>query len=312
MPRNGSRKKPMPKKASPTGIARAEVAEVFTAGLKEARTLFELKILSRLQYLEYQNFLNKEYANHLKLAGGGNIGAAQQLLNSISKHKKEQLNVATNLDVKKRAQETIPKTNSAKGVVRSGIKKRQGISTRVQLDAEVKRRKKDQQRARFFRRFRDGQTLEEIRLETGVATATIKKYVQAEAEKRGVKYSDLLIENKKNKKNGAKPKTSLTKKGVAAENSVERKKVAERIERPVVYANPTEKGSRLASAQALKISAQIEELNSRGRKSGGVSKTMVMRDEISNLENKRQILIDYMYGRLPKDHKVAKFLAGIK
>ena len=197
MPRPEIRKRVPPKKVSVEGVARAKVADVFSAGLKEARVLFELKVINRAQYLDYQNFLNQAFANHLKAANGGELNAANHLLSAISKHKREQLSVSTNLDVKKHGggvavqtpvlQKDIPQktVKQAKPGRKSAIKKREGIKNKVQLESAVKRRKKDLWAARFFRRVVSGQTLVEMSQQTGFAPETIRKYLGAEAKKKG-------------------------------------------------------------------------------------------------------------------------------
>ena len=197
-----------------------------------------------------------------------------------------------------------PKKVASGEIAQSEIKKRPGINNKFDLRGVINRRKRDLRKARYFRRFRAGQTHKEIHFETGAAIETIKKYIKAEIERRGIDYKKLVIEHKKNaKKNKGKPKVPAITTSKKTKIKIKSKEI--------VYAKPTAIGSRIAESQALKISAQIEAIELRGR-SSAPSKAMLARDEIRILKNKRKILVDYMYGELDVNHKVARFLSGLK
>jgi len=114
---------------------------------------------------------------------------------------------------------------------------------------------------------------------------------------------------------GGKPVRQTTKKTVQKpvqpvkkQSSIDRLaiEVAKKVSRPN-FAEPTRRGSIVAEREAKKISAEIARLE----RTTSVAQAQVRKEEISKLKGKRQVLVDYMYGRLPKNHKVVKYLNSV-
>jgi hypothetical protein len=222
------------------GKAMAQVSSVFATALKEARVLFDLKVLDSGRFTDYSLFLNDAYKRYLDEARTGNLEAGQRFFNLVMGHKKNTLKVAT-------------------------------ANSKISLGEEPS---------------------------LAVPAVETKPHVLQNPVGANKQATDFHL-RKKGITVGAKAKKGLKEEPL-------RKKPGQ-----VEYAQPTEKGIRLAEANAKELSSQINVLeNATFRESKYLPSEASHR--LNELVRKRKILIDYMYGRLPADHKVAVFLNNLK
>ena len=292
------------------------VGAVFRAGLKEARTFLDLKVISPRQHAEYNDFLNKLYAKHLNALRHGDSGQVKQFFDALMRYKHEQLSIATNTTVEKTLASSIEnRTLSRQNATvqrRKKVKVRPGIQNKGDYLKALTARKRDLLDSRLYRRVVNGESINEIAHQTGIKAVTVKKYVGREAEKKGVDLEQLLksVSGKTGVGGSGKGKPVVKPQSVSKESV----KLPARKDLPEkeVFAVPTEAGSILASREAIKLSQKIDAIKRQFSNSVVGQINARARIKELNLETKRDTLKAYVDGRLSADHPAAIFLAGLK